>query len=125
MRDLTIVLDDVPGSLARLGNVLGEAGVNIEGGCAITDAVGTIAHILVSDPSRARGLLEANGFEVKEELEAISFYVSGDDRPGIIGRYAGRIAEAGVNIERMYLASGSRLAFVTDDNARARAAIRA
>lgn len=125
MRDLTIVLDDVPGSLARLGNVLGEAGVNIEGGCAITDAVGTIAHILVSDPSRARGLLEANGFEVKEELEAISFYVSGDDRPGIIGRYAGRIAEAGVNIERMYLASGSRLAFVTDDNARARAAVRA
>jgi len=125
MRDLTIVLDDVPGSLARLGNVLGEAGVNIEGGCAITDAVGTVAHILVSDPARTRGLLEANGFEVKEELEAISFYVSGDDRPGIIGRYAGRIAEAGVNIERMYLASGSRLAFVTDDNAKARAAIRA
>jgi hypothetical protein len=125
MRDLTIVLDNVPGSLARLGHVLGEARVNIEGGCAISDAVGTVAHILVSDPSRTRGLLEANGFEVKEEHEAISFYVSGDDRPGILGRYAGRIAEAGVNIERMYLASGSRLVFVTDDNAKARAAIRA
>jgi glycine cleavage system regulatory protein len=62
---------------------------------------------------------------VKEEYPAISFYVSGDDRPGIIGRYARRIADAGVNIERTYLASGSRLAFVTDDNGKARAAIRA
>jgi len=125
MRDLTVVLDNVPGSLANMGDVLGEAGVNIEGGCAISDTSGTVAHILVLDPARARELLETNGFEVREEHDAISFYVSGDDRPGIIGRYARRIADAGVNIERMYLAAGSRLAFVTDDNVKARAAIRA
>jgi hypothetical protein len=61
---------------------------------------------------------------VKEVHEVIAFYVSGDDRPGIIGRYARQMAEAGVNIERMYVAAGSRLAFVTDNHLNARAAIR-
>jgi hypothetical protein len=124
MQDMTIVLDNVPGSLARLGETLGEAGVNIEGGCAISDEVGTVVHILVEDMDRARDVLGGAGFVVKEERQAIVFYVSGDNRPGIIGRYARRMAEAGVNIERMYLAAGSRLAFVTDDHAGARAAIR-
>lgn len=125
MQDLTVILENVPGSLARLGTVLGDAGINIEGGCAITDPSGTVVHILVVDPARTRDLLDANGFAVQEGHEAIAFYVSGDDTPGIIGRYARRIADAGVNIERMYLAADSRLAFVTDDNAKARAAIRA
>jgi hypothetical protein len=124
MQDMTIVLENVPGSLARLGETLGEAGVNIEGGCAISDEAGTVVHILVEDTNRARDILGGAGFLVKEERQAIVFYVSGDNRPGIIGRYARRMAEAGVNIERMYLAAGSRLAFVTDDHAGARAAIR-
>ncbi len=124
MQDMTIVLDNVPGSLAALGEALGGAGVNIEGGCAISDASETVVHILVEDPEKARRALGAAGIPVKEEHQAIAFYVSGDDRPGIIGRYARRMADAGVNIERMYLAAGSRLAFVTDDHVNARAAIR-
>jgi hypothetical protein len=124
MQDMTIVLDNVPGSLARLGESLAAAGVNIEGGCAISDETGTVVHFLVEDPNRARDVLGGAGFLVKEEHQAIAFYVSGDDRPGIIGRYARRMADAGVNIERMYLAAGSRLVFVTDDHAGARAAIR-
>jgi hypothetical protein len=84
-----------------------------------------VVHILVVHPAKTRGLLDANGFVVREGHDAIAFYVSGVETPGIIGRYARRIADAGVNIERMYLAAGSRLAFVTDDNAKARAAIRA
>ena len=125
MHDLTVILPNTPGTLARLGESLAGAGINIEGGCAISDGTETIAHVLVEDAVKARAAIESAGFVVKEEYPAISFYVSGDDRPGIIGRYARRIADAGVNIERTYLASGSRLAFVTDDNGKARAAIRA
>jgi hypothetical protein len=124
MRDMTVVLENVPGSLASLGESLGAAGVNIEGGCAISDGEGTVVHILVNDAARAREVLDAAGFDVRDEQPALSIYVSGDDRPGLIGRYARRMADAGVNIERMYLAAGSRLAFVTDDQAGARAAIR-
>jgi hypothetical protein len=124
VEDLTIFLENVPGSLASLGKTLGEAGVNIEGGCAIADGSKTVAHILVVDPVKAREVLVAAGFVVEAERDAIAFYVSGEDRPGIIGRYAQKVADAGINIDRMYLAAGSRLAFVTDDNAKARAAIR-
>jgi hypothetical protein len=124
MRDLTVVLENVPGSLASLGESLGEAGLNIEGCSAISDGDGTVVHILVEDAARVREVLAATGFDVREEQPVLSIYVSGDDRPGLMGRYARRIADAGVNIERMYLAAGSRLAFVTDDQPRARAAIR-
>ena len=124
MQDLTIALENTPGELARLGETLGGAGVNIEGGCALSEGDTTVVHILVEDHEKALAVLTEANFSVKEQHPAISFYVSGDDRPGIIGRYARRIAEAGVNIERMYLAAGSRLAFVTDDHAKARAAVR-
>jgi hypothetical protein len=38
--DLTIVLDDRPGELARVGELLGKHGVNIEGVCAVTSGGG-------------------------------------------------------------------------------------
>ena len=34
--DLTIILEDRPGSVAKLGETLGKAGVNIDGSCGIT-----------------------------------------------------------------------------------------
>jgi hypothetical protein len=33
MKDLTIILKDKPGTLAQVGEILGQAGVNIEGLC--------------------------------------------------------------------------------------------
>ena len=125
MYDLTVILPNTPGTLATMGEALAGAGINIQGGCAISTGSETVMHVLVEDAPKARNTLESAGFLVKEEYPAISFYVSGDDRPGILARYARRIADAGVNIERTYLATGSRLAFVTDDNGKARAAIRA
>jgi hypothetical protein len=124
MYDLTVILPNQPGTLALFGETLAEAGINIEGGCAISEGSDTVVHALVGNAALARSTLESAGFVVKEEHPVISFYVSGDDRPGILARYARRIADAGVNIERTYLAAGSRLAFVTADNAKARTAIR-
>jgi hypothetical protein len=125
MYDLTVILPNRPGTLASFGETLAEAGINIEGCCAISEGADTIVHALVVNATLARSRLESAGFVVQEEHPAISFYVSGEDRPGILARYARRIAEAGVNIDRTYLAAGSRLAFVTADNAKARTAIRA
>jgi hypothetical protein len=124
MYDLTVVLPNIQGTLATMGESLAGAGINIEGGCAISNGSETVAHVLVEDALKAKNFLESAGFLVKEEFPAITFYVSGDDRSGILARYARRIADAGVNIERTYLATRSRLAFVTEDNAKARAAIR-
>ena len=35
--DLTLYLNDQPGELARVGDVLGQAGANIEGLCALAE----------------------------------------------------------------------------------------
>ena len=68
--DLTVILEDRPGELARLGEVTGEAGVNIEGMCALTGQGRGYIHLLVADEkaSAARVALEGAGMGVAEQL---------------------------------------------------------
>ena len=52
--DLTLYLDDEPGELARVGDVLGKVGANIAGLCALTTGGGQAeVHILVEDATPA------------------------------------------------------------------------
>src|SRR5205814_1703393 len=59
MKDLTVQLEDRPGTLAELGEALGNAGINIEGiaGFAVPGA-GGLVHLLVEDGAAARAALE-------------------------------------------------------------------
>ena len=123
--DLTIVLQDRPGELARLGEATGRAGVNILGMCALTGEGRGYIHILVDDAkaSVAHEALEADGMGVADEREAIVIDV--EDRPGTLGEAARTLAEANVNIELAYttFGDGARLVVVTDDLESARAAL--
>ena len=47
--DLTVVLTDEPGQLAKLGEATGGAGVNIQGMCAFTGEGRGIIHVLVDN----------------------------------------------------------------------------
>jgi len=49
MKDLTVSLEDRPGTLADLGEALGKAGINIEGMCAVAGEGRSIIHLLVTD----------------------------------------------------------------------------
>ena len=70
--DLTLYLDDEPGELALVGDVLGKAGVNIAGLCALTSAGGQAeVHILVQDATLAFEALEGAGIKIAEEQEVI------------------------------------------------------
>jgi hypothetical protein len=55
--------------------------------------------------------------------ERAALVVAAQDRPGELGRIARRIADAGVNIIYLYVASNNRLVFVAEDVERARSAI--
>ena len=58
--DLTLYLDDQPGELARIGDVLGKAGANIAGLCALTSGGGQAeVHILVHEATVAFEALRA------------------------------------------------------------------
>jgi hypothetical protein len=122
--DLTVVLKDRPGELARLGDATGDAGVNIEGMCAFTGEGRGIIHVLVDDDrvADARRALEAAGMGVADEREVLVIDVH--DRPGTLGALARDFGEASVNIEFAYTTFGGvKLVIATDDLDSARAAI--
>jgi hypothetical protein len=120
--DLTMYLDDEPGELARLGQVLGEAGVNIEGFCATTSGGGqSEVHVLVEDAAAAFDALEGAGIEIATEEEVAIVAVA--DRPGELGQMSRKLGDAGVNIRLAYLATDTRLVFAADDLARAKAVL--
>jgi hypothetical protein len=120
--DLTVFLYDEPGELARLGQVLGDAGVNIEGFCALTSGGGQgEIHLLVEDAPDAFDALAAAGIEIAFEQEVAVVEV--DDRPGELGQVSRKLGDAGVNITLAYLATSTRLVFAADDFAKAKAAL--
>jgi hypothetical protein len=122
--DLTIVLKDRPGELARLGEATGRAGVNIEGMCAFTGEGRGIIHILVDDDrvADARGALEEADLGVADERDVLVIDIA--DRPGSLGELARSLAEANVNIELAYTTFGGvKLVIASDDLDSARAAL--
>ncbi len=123
-KDLTVSLEDKPGTLADLGEALGNAGVNIEGICGIGYEGRGIIHVLVEDAAKARQALEGAGIKVEGEADPLVSEVgSSADKPGELGRMARAIADAGVNVQAMYLATHDRGVLVTTDNAKARKAL--
>ena len=122
--DLAISVADQPGGLADVGEALGNAGINIEGLCGVGLGDRGVIHILVEDGSAARAALEGAGLNVESEAEAIVSAIPGDVRtPGTLGKMARAVAEAGVNMRAVYLATDNRAVAVTDDNAKALTAL--
>jgi hypothetical protein len=120
-KDLTIVLEDRPGTLAEMGEALGNGGINIDGVCGLPCEGKGVIHVLVEDAPEARRVLEAGGFEVSDECEVLLLEV--ENRPGSLGETARKIADAGVNIQFIYVASNTRLVISADNLESARAAL--
>src|SRR5687768_17130682 len=121
--DLTVVLQDRPGELARLGQATGEAGVNIQGMCAFTGEGRGVIHLLFDDDQAeaARHALEEAGMGIADEREVL--VVDIEDRPGTLGELTRSLGEANVNIELAYTTFGVKLVIATDDIDSARAAL--
>jgi hypothetical protein len=120
--DLRVEAEDSPGQLAAIGGELGKAGINIDGFCAAVAGGRGVVHLLVEDADGARQALQGAGYTVDAEKEALVLS-SVEDRPGYLGEMAGRLAEAGVNIEVAYLGTGTRLVLAVDDLDAARRAL--
>jgi hypothetical protein len=118
MFDISLPVPDGARSLAGVGQVLGAAGVGLEGGGMWS---GT-SHYLVSDAAAAVGALNNAGYGpvmvnpvVIADLDA--------DVPGALGILMMRLAEAGVQLKVQYSDHGNRKILVVDHPEKARAAL--
>jgi hypothetical protein len=123
--DLTLILDDRPGELARMGEVLGDSGVNIGGLAAFTGEGRGVIHVLVDDDAvtRATAALKAAHMGVADERDVLVIDVV--DRPGTLGELTRQLAAANVNIDLAYttFGGGVKIVIATDDLESARAAL--
>ena len=120
--DITVYLDDHPGELARITSLLGEAQVNILGFCAVRSGGGQAeVHLLIDDAAAAFATLAAGGAVIASEQEVLVVPVN--DRPGILGDVARKLADGGINITLAYVATDTLLVFVSEDLAAAKAAL--
>jgi hypothetical protein len=119
--DLTVILEDRPGTVAAMGETLGKAGINIAGCCGIPCEGQGVFHILVDDASAAHRVLQEAGVEVRDERQVL--VLQGEDRPGWLGEVTRRIARAGVNLELVYTAMNNQVIIGVDDLSKARAAV--
>ena len=111
--DLTVYLEDRPGTLAEMGEALGNAGINADGMCGFPCEGRGVIHVLIEDAAGARATLESAGFEVGPEREVLVVEIQ--DQPGAFGAVARKIANEGINFDLVYLATRTRLVIGTND----------
>jgi len=101
MKEFRLVISNRPGELARVANALSRQGVSIKALSATASSNQVILHIVGHDVEATRTGLQSADFSF-EEQEVILLLL--EDKAGEIGRVAGQLAEAGININAIYLA---------------------
>jgi hypothetical protein len=105
--DFTIVVPHSKGSLANLAEELGRERINIEGLCAVEQNGSVIFHLLTTDKTATTRAIAKVGYKVTKETEVIVERV--EDRSGMLGKVTRHLAEAGINLTTVYLATDTRL----------------
>ena len=111
--DLVIELDNKPGALADVAKAISDAGVNLAAATCLGPGSTAELHILVPHAEPVLRALAITGTSVTREREVV--VVQAKDRPGELAEMAGRVAAAGVNIDLVYVATGSRVVMGADD----------
>ena len=97
MKDLTMRLKNEPGALAAMGEILGKAGVSLEGGCMFVCNGKGIAHFLVEDAEKGSLALRENGIEVIT-INDVLIQKLKQDVPGQLGKICRLMQQNNVNI---------------------------
>ena len=119
--DLLIEVENRAGALATVVAAISDAGVNISGATCTRPLGSAALHILVPYPEAAKHALATAGVTITSEREVV--VVDADDRPGVLADLARKVAEAGVDLDLLYLATKTRIVFGSPDLAGLRAAL--
>ena len=110
--EFTVVLRDTPGTLAWLGGVLGEVGVNVEAIAGTTrDGTSRVQFVCNAPERAAKGLAAAEIPYVTREVLVVRVL----DEPGMLGDVALVMAKAGINIDSVYVTTRGHVVLGVDD----------
>jgi hypothetical protein len=111
--DLLIEVDNQPGSLAKVVAAISDAGVNISAATCTRPDEKAVMHILVKHAEAAKHALATAAVTVTGEREVV--VVEAEDRPGVLADLARKVAEAGINLDLLYVATNTRIVFGSPD----------
>jgi hypothetical protein len=120
VRQISVFLENQPGRLGALCDILAEMGINIE---AIMVPSGTeygIVHLIVDRPQEALQALEQHAYRTYTS-RVLDMRVTNE--PGALARVADRLAELGIDVKYAYSAvtdGGGRVILAVSDVERAR-----
>jgi hypothetical protein len=99
IRQLSVSLENKPGALSRVSELLGREGVNIRAiSVADTSDISTV-RLVLDDPEKATNILRGNGYAPRE-TEVIA--VETPDHPGGLNAVLKPLNEAGINVHYLY-----------------------
>ncbi len=111
VKQLTVSVENRPGTLAHVARVLGDAKVNVLGFLATTSNTEGAVHLIVDNVNKAKKALQDAGLSC---TEAEVLHVELPNVPGALGQFAGKLAAKDINIAAGYQTTvkGSRKASV-------------
>ena len=113
MMDLVIEVPNEPGALAKVAAAISDAGVNMAAATCTTPGEKAQLHILVPHAEAAKHELAISGLTVTREREVAVVEV--EDVPGVLADLARKVAEAGINLDLIYVATRNRVVFGAAD----------
>src|SRR5262245_29073288 len=110
--EFTVILEDRPGTLARLGAVLGDAAVNIEAIHGISREERGFVQFVPDDPAQAARALDGARIPYRSREVLVVKLL---DEPGTLGDVALVMAQAGINIDSVYVTTRGHVVLGVDD----------
>jgi len=98
-RQLSVAIENQPGRLASICNVMAAAGINIKDISVVDNVEQGMIRIVTSDPPACKAVLVKEGFYV---VEAEVLVVILKDTPGMLSTLAQALADAQINIDYAY-----------------------
>jgi hypothetical protein len=111
--DMVIEVENEPGALAHVAAAVSDAGVNLAAATFTGTGHTAELHILVPHAEAVRHALAITNTAVTREREVVVVEV--EDRPGVLADLARQVADAGVNLDLVYVATHNRVVFGSPD----------
>lgn len=99
IKQLSVSLDNVPGALSKVSEILGNEGVNIRAISVADTADISTVRFVVDEPIKAINILTSSGYAVKE-TDVVA--VETPDHPGGLNAVLKPLRDASINVHYLY-----------------------